>query len=73
MGVCDIQSAVVGHFLLQGTDVCWERGRPGYLVIHKSHTLSQVMYVLCKGTYHVLSLHLQECEGITCGMFCCAL
>lgn len=25
MGVGDVQSTMVGHFLLQGTDVCWER------------------------------------------------
>lgn len=25
VGVSDVQSTVVGHFLLQGTDVCWEK------------------------------------------------
>lgn len=25
MGVSDVKPTVVGHFLLQGTDVCWER------------------------------------------------
>lgn len=27
VGVSDIQPTVVGHFLLQGTDVCWERNK----------------------------------------------
>lgn len=25
ISVSDIESTMVGHFLLQGTDVCWER------------------------------------------------
>ena len=76
VGVGDVQPAVVGHFLLQGTDVCWERRRRGaktplvLCALFNWIILSLLSFVF---THRVSSLHPEECLETTCGMSCCAL
>lgn len=58
MGVSDVQPTMVGHFLLQGTDVCWEGRRAEQkLTINIVHSLSASVFFQVLFTYHVSSLH----------------